>query len=168
MEVKAKLTKSSPVQRPIVRAAAVLIENSRILLVKQEVTPTRHWSLPGGKLDIGETLEQCLKREMKEETGLDIRLKELVYVTDRINTQTHVVHMSFLVEKTDNGVLPAAWQHVDPSPSYSSDSIREIRMVPLTELEKYGYPPKWCQLVKANFPGKGSYQGDYFKFYGEI
>jgi len=167
MEMKTKLIDSNHVQRPIVRAAAVLIENGRILLVKQEVTTTRHWSLPGGKLDIGETLERCLKREMKEETGLDVKVKELVYVTDRINAQIHVVHMSFLVEKTDNGVLPAAWQHVDPSPSYSSDSIREIRMVPLTELEKYGYSPKWCQLVKDNFPERGSYKGNYFTFYGE-
>jgi hypothetical protein len=41
-------------------------------------------------------------------------------------------------------------------------------MAPFTELDKYGYSAKWCQLVKDNFPGKGSYQGDYFKFYGEL
>jgi ADP-ribose pyrophosphatase YjhB (NUDIX family) len=166
METK-KMTNSNPAPRPIIRAASVLIENGRILLIKQEVTATRHWALPGGKLDWGETLEQCLIREMKEETGLDIQVKELIYITDRIIESTHVVHMSFLVEKTDTGVLPTEWKHNDPFPSASSDRIREIRMVPIIELNTYGYPLKWCELVKTNFPGKGSYKGDFFTFYGE-
>ena len=42
------MTDSNPVQRPRIRAAAILIENGSILLVKQEVSATRHWSLPGG------------------------------------------------------------------------------------------------------------------------
>jgi ADP-ribose pyrophosphatase YjhB (NUDIX family) len=161
------MTDSNHIQRPIVRGAAILIENDHILLVKQEVSATRHWSLPGGKLDWGESLEQCLIREMKEETGLNVNVKELIYITDRIKERDHIVHMSFLVERINKKTLPLEWKHNDPFPSDSCDRIREIKMVPFTELEKYGYSPKWCQLVKANFPGKGSYQGDYFKFYGE-
>ncbi len=78
---------------PTVRAACVLIENHRILLVKQNVTATRHWSLPGGHLEFGETLGDCVVREMKEETGLDIADRQLLYITDRIVGDTHVVHI---------------------------------------------------------------------------
>ena len=162
-----KLTNSNPVLRPTIRAAAILIENGCILLVKQEVTATRHWSLPGGHLEFGETLEQCLKREVREETGLDIKVTELIYVTDRFHGHDHVVHMSFLIERTDNSVLSLEWKHADPFPSTLSDRIREIRLVPISELNIHGFSPKWCQLVKDNFPGKGSYKGDFFTFYEE-
>jgi ADP-ribose pyrophosphatase YjhB (NUDIX family) len=161
------MTDSNPAQRPRIRAAAILIENGRILLVKQEVSATRHWSLPGCKLDWVESLEQCLIREMKEETGLDIRVKELAYITDRIKGNDHLVRMTFLVELTGTGVLPDAWQHTDPFPSDSCDAVREVKMVPISEMKTYGFPPKYCRLAQDNFPGRGSYQGSYFTFYGE-
>jgi ADP-ribose pyrophosphatase YjhB (NUDIX family) len=158
-----------PVQWPVIRAASVLIENGQLLLVKQEVTATRHWSLPGGKLDFAETLSQCIARELKEETGLDGCVRELLYITDRIiqSANQHVVHMSFLVDRIGDKPLPLEWQHVDPYPSTSSDAIREIRMVPLGDLGAYGFSPVFCQLVRDGFPGRGSYKGDFRLMYGE-
>ena len=44
---------------PIVRPTGILIEENKILLVKQDVTETRHWALPGGRSEFGETIEQC-------------------------------------------------------------------------------------------------------------
>ena len=153
----------------MIRAASVLIENERILLVKQNVTLTRHWSLPGGRLEIGETLAECIARELKEETGLDGRINELLYITDRIlkKEQTHVVHISFLVERVKTDLLPLEWQHLDDHPSASADKIREIKMVPVGELTTYGFTERWQQLIADNFPGRGSYQGDFQTFYGE-
>ncbi|MDD5189890.1 MAG: NUDIX hydrolase [Dehalococcoidales bacterium] len=153
--------------RPMIRAASALIEDGRILLLKQEVTPTRHWALPGGRLEMGETLAECIAREMKEETGLDARVKELLYITDRIIQQAHIVHILFLVERLKNNILPMEWTHLDPAPSGSSDRIREMKMVPITELSAYGFSTRWQQLVRGNFPGRGKYQGDFYTFYGE-
>ncbi|MCH5288145.1 MAG: NUDIX hydrolase [Christensenellaceae bacterium] len=52
-----------------VRVTGVLIEDGRLLLVKQKLSEARSWSLPGGRLERGETLEQGVVREIKEETG---------------------------------------------------------------------------------------------------
>ena len=57
--------------RPIVRAASILLDEGRICLVKQEVTEKRHWSLPGGKLELREKLSECISREFKEENNID-------------------------------------------------------------------------------------------------
>jgi ADP-ribose pyrophosphatase YjhB (NUDIX family) len=151
-----------------VRPTGVLMDNNRLLLVKQWVTATRGWSLPGGKLEPEETIEQCLKREMREETGLDILVKELLYITDRFfGTDIHIVHISFLVEHTGKKTMELEWSHDDPQPTKTATKIREIKMVPVDELPSYGFSPRYCQLLKDNFPGRGSYQGDYYTFYGE-
>ena len=148
---------------PIVRPTGILIENGRLLLVKQDVNATRHWSLPGGALEYRETIEQCLIREIKEETGLDVKVKELLYITDRFcHTNNHVVHITFLVERT-GGKLPLEnWRHKDIK------EIREVKMVPVEELTNYGFSPAFYRLIKDNFPERGSYQGDFHKFYGEL
>jgi mutator protein MutT len=151
-----------------VRPTGILIENNRILLVKQYVTATRGWSMPGGKLEAGETIEQCLVREWKEETGLDIKVKELLYVTDRFrNSDTHVVHMTFLLERTGEKPGEFEWTHHDPYVSGSSTPMREIKMTPIDGLTALGFSPTFQRLVKAGFRGRGSYKGDYYTFYGE-
>jgi len=163
------LTNTDTTSGPIIRAASILIENGRICLVKQEVTDTRHWALPGGKLEPGETLSECIAREFEEETGLKVRVRELLYVTDRIVTDPHIhlVHMSFLVERLGDKPLPLEWTHTDPHPPASVDTTREVRMVPVKELGIYRFPPAFCNMVKDNFPGRGSYLGDFHAVYGE-
>ncbi len=57
-------------------SAIVTDEQGRILMQKR--TDSGNWALPGGVMDIGETLEQCVVREVKEETGLDVEIAGLV------------------------------------------------------------------------------------------
>jgi len=152
---------------PIVRPSGILIENGKILIVKQEVSERRNWSLPGGALDYGETIEQCLVRELKEETGIEVKVGELLYVTDRFRSlKNHVVHITFLVERKGNQPLPDHFLHRDTDID-DKERAREVRMVPVSELTAYGYTQKFQDLVQANFPGRGSYKGDFHEFYDE-
>jgi ADP-ribose pyrophosphatase YjhB (NUDIX family) len=73
-------------ERPIVGVGAVIVdEGGRVVLVKRRFEPLAgRWSLPGGTLELGETLEAGLAREMREETGLDVEVGQVIEVFDRI------------------------------------------------------------------------------------
>ena len=72
-------------ERPIVGVGGVVIENGRALLIRRGSEPLRgEWSIPGGTLELGESLQEGVARELSEETGLDVRVLELIEVFDRI------------------------------------------------------------------------------------
>ncbi len=71
--------------QPIVGVGAVIVDAGRVVLVKRKYEPLAgQWSLPGGRLELGETLEAGLAREMAEETGLVVEVGPVVDVFDRI------------------------------------------------------------------------------------
>jgi len=64
-------------------AHVILIKGKKVLLVQRSIDDSwmpEKWATPGGELDKGETLEQGLKREIKEETGLEVELEDLFYL----------------------------------------------------------------------------------------
>jgi ADP-ribose pyrophosphatase YjhB (NUDIX family) len=71
--------------RPIVGVGAIVLDGSRVVLVKRGHEPLQgEWSLPGGAVELGETLEAALAREVLEETGLRVRVREPVEIFERI------------------------------------------------------------------------------------
>ena len=138
---------------PNVRATAVLIEDGQILLVQQRVDDRRSWSLPGGTLESGETLGDCLVREVREETGLDVTLDRLLYICDRLDTARHVVHVTFAVCRVGGQVRIGAEPEPDAQP------IRDVRFVPVDDLCDYGFSACFRDLARAGFPTSGTYQG---------
>ena len=88
-------------ERPIVGVGAVIVEAGRVLLVKRRFEPlSGRWSLPGGTLELGETLETGIAREMREETGLEIEVGPVIEVFDRImfDTERRVQYHFVLVD----------------------------------------------------------------------
>jgi ADP-ribose pyrophosphatase YjhB (NUDIX family) len=72
-------------EKPVVGIGGVIIEQGRTLLIRRGSEPLRgEWSIPGGTLEIGETLQEGVARELLEETGVEIRVLELIEVFDRI------------------------------------------------------------------------------------
>ena len=73
--------------RPIVGVGAVVVDDGRVLLVKRAQAPLKgEWSLPGGAVEVGETLSAAVQREVLEETGLVVSVGPIVEVLDRIHT----------------------------------------------------------------------------------
>jgi 8-oxo-dGTP diphosphatase len=77
-------TRSYP-DRPFVGVGAVIVDGDRVVLIRRKFEPLKgQWSLPGGAVELGETLEACVAREMREETGLDVEVGPVIEVFDRI------------------------------------------------------------------------------------
>ena len=72
-------------ERPVVGIGGVIIEEGRALLIRRGSEPLRgEWSIPGGTLELGESLEEGVARELLEETGIEVRVLELIEVFDRV------------------------------------------------------------------------------------
>lgn len=72
-------------ERPIVGVGAVIEQDGRVVLIRRRYEPLAgQWSLPGGTLELGETLEAGVAREMLEETGLVVSVGPVIEVFDRI------------------------------------------------------------------------------------
>ena len=73
--------------RPFVGVGAVIVEagSARVVLIRRRFEPLAgEWSLPGGVVEAGETLNSCVVREMWEETGLEVEIGPVIEVFDRI------------------------------------------------------------------------------------
>ena len=91
--------------RPLVGVGAIIVDRGRVALIKRGKAPRfGEWSIPGGMLELGETIRQGAEREALEETGLLVRATELLGVFDRIvadsdkRTVYHYVLIDFLCE----------------------------------------------------------------------
>jgi ADP-ribose pyrophosphatase YjhB (NUDIX family) len=71
--------------RPIVGVGGVVLVADKVLLIRRRYDPLKgQWSLPGGAVEVGETLEQAVAREILEETGFEVEVGPVIEVFDRI------------------------------------------------------------------------------------
>ena len=135
-----------------IRVTGVLVENGKLLLVKQEVHSGRSWSLPGGRLEHGESLETAIKREIREETGLSVKPIRLLYVCDVLEAKVPLVHLTFLLRRIEGEI-------VKPANELEDNPIHDVKMVSTGDLAEYGFSQKFIGLLKKGFPNSGNYVG---------
>lgn len=136
-----------------IRVTGILIEDNKILLVKPKVSDKRNWSLPGGKLEQGETIEQGIIREMKEETGLDVEIVRLLYLCDVAASDNTLLHITSLLKRIDGNIEL-------PTNEFESNPICDVAFVPVSDLSKYGFNEKFLELAENRFVCSGIYAGD--------
>ncbi len=128
----------------MVGVGAIIVRNGKILIVKRKSEPGKgRWSVPGGLVELGETVGQTVKREVKEECSLDVEVDRLIDVVDSLtkdeegNIKYHFVILDFFV-KLKGGELKAG------------DDAEEAKWVPLEEVEKYNLTKTFREFLKRN------------------
>lgn len=83
-----------------VRACGLLVENHRLLLAEllSPITGKMIWTPPGGGVEFGEKLQDTVKREFVEESGLTIQVKELLHINELIQEDFHAIEFFYRVE----------------------------------------------------------------------
>lgn len=98
----------------VVATKAIICCNGKYLLIRRsntEETGAGTWEFPGGKLDFGESVEQCILREIREETGLTAEILGLAYVTDFYTSDTRKVVLINYICRADNSAVTLSDEH---------------------------------------------------------
>lgn len=132
-------------ERPIVGVGGVVIEGGRALLIRRGSEPLKgQWSIPGGTLELGETLAEGVVREMGEETSLQVRVLALIEVFERImrdpqgRARYHFVIADYLCENA-GGTAAAA------------SDVTHIAWAREDELGPYKLTPTATRILKKAF-----------------
>jgi len=106
------LNKPEHPQHPQVAVGAVIIHEKKILLVKRNKDPQKeNWAIPGGSVNLGETLQEAAEREIKEETGLTVKAKKPVHTFD-------------LIEREEKGRIRFHYVIIDLEADYVSGRLK--------------------------------------------
>jgi len=116
-----------------VRVCVLLSDERGVLMVRHEKQGRSYWLLPGGGLEYGETLEEAARREVREETGLDVRVGSLALLWETLapDGSRHVVNLCFAAHLLQG----------DPHVTGADARVREASFVPLEALSNLPMHP---------------------------
>lgn len=130
--------------QPVAGIGAVIIKDGKIALIKRGNEPSKgKWTIPGGLVELGETLEAAVIRETKEETCLDVENPSLIDVVDNVDFDVegkiryHYIIIDYLV-KVKTGAIKAA-----------SDAA-ELQWVSFSEVENYNLTASFRVFFRQN------------------
>mgnify|MGYP001573209316 CR=1 FL=1 len=140
-----------------VRISGIVFNKGKIALVKHKNSYNgTYYLLPGGGLERDETIEECVAREVKEEIGLDVEVKNLAYYEDVVSKDDHTLHLVFRCE-----IIGGKVENLDPDKKVkeivflSEEKFKEVKFFPKKLKEKL-FPEKDeklpISLGKTPFP----------------
>ena len=132
-------------ERPYAGVGAIVFRGTEVLLIKRGSPPALgKWSIPGGLVELGESLEAAVRREVMEEVGLEVKVIDLVAALDRVifdpngRIEYHYILLDFLCEV------------VSGHPDAASDAD-ECRFVALEDLRLYDMTRGTEEVIKRAF-----------------
>lgn len=124
-------------ERPQIAVGAVVVHDGALLMVQRGHEPARGaWTLPGGRVEKGEYLEDALRREVLEETGIEIDVERLLGILEVVS-EPHYVILDFLAT-TESQTEPRA----------DTDALA-ARWVPLDEVQTLELTPRLVETLRA-------------------
>jgi len=124
-------------QTPVIAVGGVVVNDGKLLMVRRAHEPGKGlWSIPGGRLEHGEYIAQAVAREVKEETGLDVDVRELLGILEVPGTPHYVIldHVA-----THDG-------HGEPVPG---DDVDDARWVAFEDIETLECTPRLSETLRA-------------------
>ena len=149
---------NSSAQMPRIRVAAVIVKDEALLLVRHVKGERTYWLLPGGGVEHGESAGDALVREMKEETNLDVVVRDLVMANDSIppDAHRHVVNLYFTADVVGGDLAMG-----------DEANLAELRYVPFEALADLDFYPDIREALlpalRAGLPGRAAYLGNLWK-----
>lgn len=123
--------------RPVVAAGVAIVEGDEILLIRRANHPHQGmWAVPGGKVDRGESLAEAATREAREETGLLVKLDEVIWVGESMADDHHLVLIDFLGQAIGGELAP-------------SDDALEARWFGIEEAFELEMPDTMYELLEV-------------------
>jgi 8-oxo-dGTP diphosphatase len=133
-----------PADHPVVGVGGVVVHDGRVLLIRRGKQPLEgRWSVPGGSVELGESLEEAVVRELREETGVDVRPLRLLTVFDPIERRDGEVLYHYVIVDFLCALLAG-------TPCAGSDALAVAFVAP-EELPAYALHPKTLEVVLDGF-----------------
>jgi 8-oxo-dGTP diphosphatase len=139
-------------ERPVVGVGGVIIDADRTVLIRRGTEPLLgEWSIPGGTLEIGETLEEGVTRELFEETGLKVRVLDLIEVFDRIYPENRSTGATNKKKPRFHYVIADyLCELIDGEPRAGSD-VTDVAFAQESELSKFHLTETATRVLKRAF-----------------
>lgn len=117
---------------------AIVVHDDELLMVKRGNDPGKGlWSLPGGRVEPGEYLADALRREVAEETGLDVTVGDLVGIFEVVG-EPHYVILDFFA-RAEGAITPVA----------AASDVDEVRWVPLGRVGELECTPRFVEMLNG-------------------
>lgn len=131
-------------QHPIASVHAVVVRGKRILLVKRAHPPSRgYWSVPGGVVELGETIHEAAQREIREECSIEIEVNQVINVVDNIIVEGGQIRFHYVL-------IGLLGQYVSGELTAGSDAL-EARWITYDELDTLDLHPIAQRTVWEGF-----------------
>lgn len=126
-----------PSSRPLIAVGAVVVKDGELLMVRRKNDPGKGlWSVPGGRLELGEYVVDAVEREVREETGLEVEVKGLLGILE-VTGDPHYVILDHI-----------ALHHGDGEP-IPGDDVDAARWVPFGEIGTLPCTPRLEETLRA-------------------